>query len=155
MLEDKVRFEEGFNIRGGLGKSVTFSHSIQRPNAGVERICYQAVLERHILHSGGIQDRLDAIAKIPAFAEIYDGEIAHRKLTKTDVDRCRKRIYHELSKHAHGNQGVIMIRSNRFTPNELGAVVSYYKMQDTWNNPLTWEELVEKDTYLAGLSSDI
>lgn len=47
-----------------------------------------------------------------------------------------------------------MIRSNGFTPNELGAVVSYYKMQDTWNNPLTWEELVEKDTYLTGLSSD-
>lgn len=152
MLEDKVRFEEGFNIRGGLGRRLSLTQS-KRPNAEVERICYQAVLEKHILHSGGVQERLNAIAKIPVFAKVYEEEIARRKLTKIDVDSCRKRIYHELSKHAHGNQGVITIRSKNFTPNELVAVVSYYKMQDTWNNCLTWEEVGETDMYFTELSS--
>ncbi|KAL0633277.1 hypothetical protein Q9L58_007830 [Maublancomyces gigas] len=127
MLEEKVRFEQGFNVRGGL-----------------ERICYQAVLDQRIPNVSGTQRKLDALASTDAFGEIYMLEISTRKLIMRDVERCRKNIYHELSKHAHGNEGTILIRRQDFTPEEVVAVLSYYKLQDAWNNALPWMEVGDK-----------
>lgn len=96
-----------------------------------ERISYQAVLENRIqLRGGGVQKQLDALAATREFCTVYADEIAARMLALQDVERCRKNIYHELSKHAHGNEGTILIGRMDFTPNEVVAVVSYYKMQD-------------------------
>ena len=87
----------------------------------------------------GVQSQLDALAKDPTFQEIYDQEISSMKLRKVDVERCRKNLYHEVSKHAHGNDGTIRIRKKDFVPDELAAVVSYFKMQDDWEDALKWE----------------
>lgn len=40
-----------------------------------------------------------------------------------DVERCRKNIYHERSRHAHGNEGTILIREQDLTANEAAAVI--------------------------------
>lgn len=113
-------------------------------NSTVERICYQAVLEKKIDSAGGVQTRLDELAKTPEFQKIYRREIEAHGLTLPDVERCRRNIYHELSKHAHGNDGVLQIRHKDFTVNERAAVLAYYKMQDEWKDCMKWEEHVEK-----------
>lgn len=106
------------------------------------RICYRAVLENRIqLRGGGVQKQLDALAATREFCTVYADEIAARKLALQDVERCRKNIYHELSKHAYGNAGTILIRRMDFTPNVVAAVVSYYKMQDAWGDALAWLEI--------------
>lgn len=95
----------------------------------------------------GVQLRLDELAKTPGFLKIYRREIEARRLTLPDVERCRRNIYHEVSKHAHGNDGVIRICHTDFTVNETAAVLAYFKMQDSWKDCLKWEEhIVKKDT---------
>lgn len=96
------------------------------------------------LRGGGVQRQLDALAATREFGAVYAYEIAARKLARQDVERCRRNIYHELSKHAHGNEGTILIRRMDFTPNEVAAVVSYYKLQDGWGDALAWLEVGAK-----------
>lgn len=99
------------------------------------------MLENRIQNIGGVQRQLDALATTHDFGSIYRREIAARKLTMKDVERDRRNIYHELSKHAHGNERTILIRRMDFTPNEVAAVVSYYKMQDAWADALARREV--------------
>lgn len=70
---------------------------------------------------------------------------------KPAVDRCRRYIYYELSKLAHGNNGVIQVRHADFTTNVAAAVIAYYKMQDIWKDFIQWEEhIVEKGSEKQG-----
>lgn len=101
------------------------------------------MLEGRIENIGGVQRQLDALASTKAFAAVYGREIAARKLIMRDVESCRRNIYHELSKHAHGNERTILIRKKDFNVNEVAAVVSYYKMQDSWSDALAWREVGE------------
>lgn len=97
-------------------------------------------MEKWIKPSIGVQSRLDALATTQEFQKIYIREIEARGLMKPDVERCRRHIYHDLSKHAHGNDGVIQVRHADFTVNEVTAVVAYYKIQDNWKDCIQWEE---------------
>jgi hypothetical protein len=54
-----------------------------------------------------------------------------------DVLGCVGTLYPEVSKHAHGNVGVITLRGSNFTPCEFTALFSLFKLQDTWSDPLT------------------
>lgn len=112
-----------------------------------ERICYQAILEDRIKHPGwGVQRQLNRLATTPEFCAIYAREIAARRLTLSDVEHCRKDIYHTLAKHAYGNERTILIRTSDFTPSEVTAVVTYYKMQDAWgDDALVWMEVGAKE----------
>ena len=78
------------------------------------------------------------------FRAIFDKEVALRHLVRKDVERCHKNLYHELSKHAHGNDGSVVIRKADFTLNEHAALISLMKFQDTWKfegvPPLKWRE---------------
>lgn len=109
------------------------------------------MLEKRIGSAISVQARLDALAKTAAFQKVYSREIEAHGLILLDVERCRRNIYHELSKHAHGNDGVIQIRHADFTVNEMVAVLAYYKMQDEWKDCIKWEEhTAEKDHEKAG-----
>lgn len=139
-----MRLERNFNVRGGLGiPPPSFSH-LTILTTRVERICYHAVLEKRINPVTGVQMRLDELAKTPGFLKVYRREIEARRLTLPDVERCRRNIYHEVSKHAHGNDGVIRICHADFTVNETAAVLAYFKMQDSWKDCLKWEEHIVK-----------
>ena len=98
---------------------------------------FKACLDGAIEGLGGVQKNLDALAALDAFKEIMAEEVASRKLVARDVERCIKALYHELSKHAHGNDGEIIIRASDFTPSECAALVSFFKLQDKWSNKLT------------------
>lgn len=85
-------------------------HPLQTPvNSTVEGICFQVVLEKGVQSVVGVKSRLDELARTLEFQKIYHREIEAGELTLSDVERCLCNIYHELSKHAHGNDGVIPI----------------------------------------------
>jgi hypothetical protein len=106
----------------------------------VERIAYKASLDRTITVKGGVQNKLDALAALPAFQIIMNKEVAIKQLVAKDVERCVKCLYHEVSKHAHGNTGDITIREADYNPNEYVALITFLKLQDLWSHPLTWKE---------------
>ena len=90
--------------------------------------------------SSGTQEKLDELSRLEAFDVIVTAEIASRKLVKEDVLQCSRCIYHEVSKHAHGNDGTITIRKKDYTSNEIAVLVSFMKLQATLSEPLVWKE---------------
>ena len=98
---------------------------------------FKACLDGTIKDLGGAQKNLDALATLKAFKDIMAKEVARRTLFQRDVERCIKALYHELSKHAHGNDGEIKIRESDYTPSKCAALVSFFKLQDKWSNKLT------------------
>jgi hypothetical protein len=111
------------------------------PDFFVERITYQATLAKVIPHQGGILQKLNGLAQRPDFKKILQAEVANRKLVLKDVEACVPNIYHEVSKHAHGNTGVIELNRDEYTVNELAALVSFFRLQKQWSNPLVWKEV--------------
>src|SRR5947209_4324357 len=93
---------------------------------------------------GGIQNSLNELAKLPQFKAIMESEVNQWNLVMGDVEACRSRIYHELSKHAHGNSGIITIRGKDMIPAECTAVICYLNLHETWPGPhLEWNEEVQ------------
>ena len=84
---------------------------------------------------------MDKIFDKDEFQEIFNNEVALRNLVRRDVEICHKVLYHELSKHAHGNDGMIVIPKADLNSNERAALVSLMKLQNTWRSgPLGWRE---------------
>ncbi|PWW73238.1 hypothetical protein C7212DRAFT_347240 [Tuber magnatum] len=110
-----------FNVRGAL-----------------ERIAFQATLQKMIRVNAdsGVQPRLNLLAGLPKFNAILHQEVLQRGLVKSQTNTALKHIYHEVSKHAHGNDGLIVVRTTDFTPAELAVLVSFLKLQDQWQYPL-------------------
>jgi hypothetical protein len=75
-------------------------------------------LDGTITEKGGVQNILDALAILPDFENIMKKEVASKKLVTKDVERCVKCLYHEVSKHAHGNTNDITIREEDYIPNQ-------------------------------------
>lgn len=69
------------------------------------------------------------------------------KLAKIDVDACRRKIYHRVGKRAHGNERCIKLRAKDFTPNEMAALIAYYKMQDNCPDALDWEVVHQRQSW--------
>ncbi|CUS07026.1 unnamed protein product [Tuber aestivum] len=123
VLSEKMWLEQNFNIRGAL-----------------EQIVYQFREPEDIRSSKGIQKGLDEIAETGDFIAVRDKVVQERGLERERVIACIHSIYHEVSKHAHGNDGTIVVRAIDFTPNERAALVTFLKLQSTWKNPLVWQE---------------
>jgi hypothetical protein len=105
-----------------------------------ERICEVASLEGHIPRKfTNIQEALDAIAQLDAYNKIFDSMVTEYKATLEDVDKHRKLLYSELYNEAHGIHYPILIIKKDYKLGEFLAIVSYYKLQDNWINPLEWE----------------
>ncbi|KAG0137681.1 hypothetical protein HOY82DRAFT_588917 [Tuber indicum] len=122
-VDEKLRLTGNFNIRGAL-----------------ERIVFQAKQEGIIPNSGGVQKGLNALAATEKFEEILKAVADDRGLVHDHVwDRAR-RLYDEVSKHAHGNDKMITIRAKDFTPAECAALVAYMSMQKKWPTNLDWIE---------------
>ncbi|KAF8541116.1 hypothetical protein BDD12DRAFT_979868, partial [Trichophaea hybrida] len=73
VMDEKLRLEHNFNVSGAL-----------------ERIAFQACLERKIIDQGGVQKNLDALAAHQDFGKILKNEVANNMLVANDVERCVK-----------------------------------------------------------------
>ncbi|KAG0637013.1 hypothetical protein HOY80DRAFT_1024067 [Tuber brumale] len=133
-VDEKLRLAGNFNIRGAL-----------------ERIVYQAKKGhtnlkqgRMIPNSGGVQKGLNTLAETEEFEAILKSLADERRLVPALIRDRAKRLYDEVSKHAHGNDKMITVRAKDFTTEECAALVTYLSMQKQWPAPLDWrEELVE------------
>jgi hypothetical protein len=61
------------------------------------------------------------------------------KATRSEVDKHCKVSYSKLYNEAHGNEYPILIIEKHYELGEFLAIVSYYKLQDNWIDPLKWK----------------
>ncbi|KAG0634866.1 hypothetical protein HOY80DRAFT_1053582 [Tuber brumale] len=125
-INKTLKIKEILNLRGGL-----------------EWIVYQAKKLGKIAKNDvpGIQAGLNEIANTEAFSKVLKKELATRNLLEMDVKRCIAVLYHEASKHAHGNNGKITIYYKDHVENEWAALVTFFKVQSGWKDCLKWEEV--------------
>jgi hypothetical protein len=108
----------------------------------IERIVYQATLEELFEENKtkvGVQQKLNMLARRSHFNEILLEEVDKHKLVLKDVWACVDNIYHEVSKHAHGNREPIQLNMGMFTRNELVVLISFFRLQQKWSSALKWE----------------
>ncbi|KAG0642989.1 hypothetical protein HOY80DRAFT_1035099, partial [Tuber brumale] len=120
---ERMKLEQNFNVRGAL-----------------ERIVFQARLEKKIESKYGTQKGLDELVKTGRLIELLGTVVQERRVVRGDVEACFPHLYHRMSIHAHGTDGSIVIRAADFPPNERAALVVLLKLQKEWNFPLDWKE---------------
>jgi hypothetical protein len=109
----------------------------------IERIVFHANLEGQLkreLRNAGVQKQLDHLAERADFKAILQKEVAAHKLVYDEAWSCVKNIYHEVSKHAHGNTEPILLDRRCFTPNELVVLTAFFRLQEKWSGALEWKE---------------
>ncbi|KAG0635946.1 hypothetical protein HOY80DRAFT_979736 [Tuber brumale] len=123
---EKIKLEGNFNLHGAL-----------------ERTAYHGRLIGKIKspYTHGVQAGLDELAKTTVFQEFLAEEIATRHLVDKDVNRCAAVVYHEASKHKHGNTSIITIYQEDHTANECAALATFLRVQDGWPGGLEWREV--------------
>ncbi|KAG0642990.1 hypothetical protein HOY80DRAFT_1035100 [Tuber brumale] len=111
---ERMKLEQNFNVRGAL-----------------ERIVFQARLKGKINSEKGTQKGLNELAHTKDFNDILKKVVQERRLVHQDVKSCFRDLYHLVSKHAHGNDGMIAIRGADYTENERAALVVFLMLQKT------------------------
>ncbi|KAG0632564.1 hypothetical protein HOY80DRAFT_1067778 [Tuber brumale] len=108
-----------------------------------QRIAYHGRLLKEIKcpHQLGIQAALDELAKTERFQTRLAAEVATRHLIKKDVARSIAGLYHQVSRLAHGNSGMITIFEEDHTPNERAALATFLGVQGEWKDCLRWKEV--------------
>ena len=91
----------------------------------------------------GVQAALNQLASTDEFQNVFVAEVAKRGLRPEDVIPCLKVLYRKVSKHAHGNDGIITLSAENHTDKELAALASILKVQESWSGGLHWR-LVKK-----------
>ena len=112
---------------------------------------YQARLLKKIKGTigTGITAGIKELSETPEFLEVFHAEVARRGLVPKDVTPCIPLVYHEASKHAHGNDSMITVRVKDHTPNELAALACFLILQSKWPDALAWRQ-VEEDEETTG-----
>ena len=77
------------------------------------------------------------MARLPEFKDIAERVSKERGIHMEDLIACTDHIYHEHSKHTHGNDFIITIRAKNYTPGEVAAPVTYLRLQEKWPYALT------------------
>ncbi|CUS15412.1 unnamed protein product [Tuber aestivum] len=126
-----VKLYDNFNLRGALGAERIVEHA-------------KELNKFHGNCPSGTQAALNVLATTHAFKKILAGEIKARGLDEKDVQSCIPLVYHECSKRAHGNTGMITIYSEDHTSNECAALVAFLKLQSGWGGGLKWREVDER-----------
>ncbi|KAG0642238.1 hypothetical protein HOY80DRAFT_1107981, partial [Tuber brumale] len=124
----RVRVEENFNIRGAIESIVHRAKEVEKKR-----------------FSGGIQAGINKMAKQQGFKTALNCVVQERGLVLGEVVTCVRNVYHELSKHAHGNNGTIVIRHEDHTRNEVAALVTIFKAQRQGPGALAWREEAESE----------
>jgi len=106
-----------------------FHMTVYLTSLPVERIVYQAELENQFEKGKkkvGVQENLDILAKGSDFNNILKNEVDKHKLVYADAKRRVNKIYHEVSKHAHGNTEPIRLERRYYTASELVVLISFF-----------------------------
>jgi hypothetical protein len=62
----------------------------------------------------------------PDYEECLRGIMQRRNLRKEDVNLCARVLYHELSKHAHGNTEELLLHYKEHTTTEVAAIEAIF-----------------------------
>jgi len=108
---------------------------------------YQARLlgKIHCFPKEGIQSRINKLAKTVEFQNVFNAEVARRRLCPHDVTSCLEVVYHHLSKYAHGNDRIITLHAEDHLDNEHAAHAIILKVQEDWPDGLSWKETKKGD----------
>ncbi|KAG0642996.1 hypothetical protein HOY80DRAFT_998055 [Tuber brumale] len=124
---ERMKREKKFNIRGAL-----------------ERIVFQAGLEKKIDSKHGIQNGLNELSIKKELVDILEKVVQERHLIYMHVDKYFPYLYSRVSTLAHSNDSVIVIRAAQFASNERAALVALLRLQSKWSYPLNWREEKEE-----------
>ena len=92
-----------------------------------------------VKNKGGVQSKLNALARTSEFQRILQQEVKDHKLVLQDVQKCVGTIYREVCKRPHGNTGFITLNEGEFTMGELVVLISFFRLQS--NRGVTMEGL--------------
>ncbi|KAG0637883.1 hypothetical protein HOY80DRAFT_1049931 [Tuber brumale] len=108
----------------------------------IERIVYQAKVEKRISHADSIQEGLNALAKQSEFTRILRNEVKVRRLVLHNVRSTIQHLFQEVLRHPQRpcSTRTIVIRKAEYNANEYVALVAFLKMQNGWYPSLSWEE---------------
>ena len=132
-MDDNLRIEHNSNVRCGLGILIQPLHMTVCPTSSpIERIVYQAELENQLegKKKVGVQEQLDNLAKRSDFNNILKNGVGKHKLVYADARRCVNKVYHGVSKHAHGNTEPIPLERRYYTASELVLLISFFRLQE-------------------------
>ena len=76
----------------------------------------------------------------PEYDECIRITTSRYQLRRIDNNTCAKVLYHELSKHTHGNTGELFVRDSEHTMPEIAAIESVFctlKKRGCFHIPLT------------------
>ena len=81
----------------------------------------------------GIQALLDEIAETSEFKQHLLAEVGTRNLDFDEVMFCFNRIYHVLSRWAHGHNNHLVIEDRFHNDNERAGLAALMQVQDQWD----------------------
>ncbi|PUU72889.1 hypothetical protein B9Z19DRAFT_1136443 [Tuber borchii] len=120
----RMKLEGRYNARGAL-----------------ERIVYQAKLEKKISPTAGISEGLRELAEGREFTDILELEVKARKLYDWQVMEAFDNLYRESKYSANGNDdAIIIVSETSWMDNHRAALVCLLKLQSSWPCPLAWKE---------------
>jgi len=91
---------------------------------------------------------LNRLSRLPEYKALFRSEVAARRLAPDQVKGCVSGLYHTVSKHAHGNDRVVILKASDYAVNELTALVVFFKLQSTWPDALKWLVEAEDDMHV-------
>ncbi|KAH9173486.1 hypothetical protein EDB89DRAFT_2228638 [Lactarius sanguifluus] len=105
---DVLRLRNNFNLRGALEFSLDEYKNLHKiPETG------KTPLLQHLINHQAYQ------ACLVSVTERY-------QLRKEDVNACARTLYHELSKHAHGNTAELAVVESEHTITEVAALEAVF-----------------------------
>ncbi|KAG0642994.1 hypothetical protein HOY80DRAFT_1035105 [Tuber brumale] len=107
-----MKLEQNFNICGAL-----------------ERIVFQARLEKKIGSKHGTQKGLNELSQKSNFIDILEKIVQERRLVHKDIEDCFPHSYHRVSIHANCNNGTTATRGADFEPNKWAALAVLLRLQ--------------------------
>ncbi|KAH9173473.1 hypothetical protein EDB89DRAFT_698171 [Lactarius sanguifluus] len=108
LQKDMLCLQNNFNLRGALEFSLDeYKKTHKVPETS------RMLLLHHLLKDQVYQTCLSSVTE-------------HFQLRKEDVNSCARALYHELSKHAHGNTAELVVRDSEHTMTEVAALKAVF-----------------------------
>lgn len=126
--KEREKLEEIFNIRGAIETIISFGKNKNK----IPVKCTSC------------QSAIDHIAASKAFQTALKLEAKQRGIDEGKILEFVGILYHELSKHAHGTTGRIVLDHAHHRSVEVAAIATILRTQKGWGTGLRWSEK-EKD----------
>ncbi|KAH9173485.1 hypothetical protein EDB89DRAFT_698945 [Lactarius sanguifluus] len=108
LQRDVLRLRNNFNLRGALEFSLDEYKKL------------------HKIHEAGKTPLLQHLINHQAYQACLVSVTERYQLRKEDVNACARTLYHELSKHAHGNTAELAVVESEHTVTEVAALEAVF-----------------------------